>query len=39
MIPKHWAGQNLDQTSASGLYNEIDHLYNEIDQYNEHIPC
>ena len=31
-IPKHWAGQNGDQTCASGLYNEN-------GQYNEHIPC
>ena len=23
-IPKHWAGQNVDQTPASGLYNEND---------------
>ena len=31
-IPKHWAGQNVDQTSVSGLYEEN-------DQYNAHIPC
>ena len=33
-IPKHWAGPNmwLNQTSAFGLYDEN-------DQYNEHIPC
>ena len=30
-IPKHWARQNMDQTSVSGLYDEN-------DQYNEHTP-
>ena len=31
-IPKPWAGQNVDQTSASGLYDGK-------DQYNAHTPC
>ena len=31
-ILKHWAGQNVDQTSAFGLYDEN-------DQYNGKIPC